>query len=89
MVYPFEDIKLLIDNHPAIHLASHPVLHSKTKHIAIRYHKIREAISECIISLSHVGSSKQVADILTKPLAREFFEKLRDKMLKNISLGVI
>ena len=52
-------------------------MHSKTKHIPIKYHFLREQVLEQKVKLEYVPSKEQVADILTKPLPRETFEYLR------------
>jgi hypothetical protein len=64
-------ITLHIDNQSAILLAKNSMFHERTKHIAIRYHFIREKLEEGEISVEYVPTNEQVADVLTKPLARE------------------
>ena len=53
------------------------MLHRRTKHIDIRHHFIRELVEEKIISLEHVATERQLADIFTKALDANQFEKLR------------
>ena len=53
----------------------------RTKHIERRHLKIRELVEEMAVSAEYVPSSENVADILTKPLGRRQFEKLRQKLL--------
>ena len=77
----FEDpILILCDNTSAISISKNPVMHSKTKHIPIKYHFVREQVLGKIIKLDYIGTKDQVADILTKPLPKEAFEYLRQKL---------
>eukprot|EP00253_Pinus_taeda_P033414 PITA_33414 len=73
-------ISILCDNTSAISISKNPVMHSKTKHIPIKYHFLREQVLEQNVKLEYVPSKEQVADILTKPLPRETFEYLRQKL---------
>ena len=65
------------DNTSAIHISRNPVQHSRTKHIKIREHFIRDLVEEKIVSLSFVPTDQQLADIFTKPLDALRFENLR------------
>jgi hypothetical protein len=56
------------------------VMHSKTKHIPIKYHFLWEQVAEKNIRVEYVGTKEQVADIFTKPLPREAFEYLRQRL---------
>eukprot|EP00253_Pinus_taeda_P036003 PITA_36003 len=69
-------ISILCDNTSAINISKNPVMHSKTKHIPIKYHFLREQVLEQKVNLESVPSKEQVAAILTKPLPRETFEYL-------------
>jgi hypothetical protein len=73
-------LTLYCDNMSAINISKNPVQHSKTKHIDIRHHFIRDLVENKIVTLEHVGTKEQVADIFTKALDAVQFEKLRGKL---------
>ena len=75
-----EPTMLMEDNQGAISIAKNPVAHSRTKHISIRYHYIREAVQEGIVNLCYCPTEQMIADLLTKPLPKERFKMLRDAM---------
>lgn len=68
---------LSIDNQSAIKLIKNPEMHRRTKHIDIKFHFIREKFNQNLFSIKSVPSEQQLADILTKPLPKERFSKLR------------
>ena len=57
---------LWVDNIPAIHIAENPVHHSKIKHIVIKVHHIRKAITDGQIHIKHIGTKEQSADIVVR-----------------------
>ncbi|WVZ88060.1 hypothetical protein U9M48_034614 [Paspalum notatum var. saurae] len=61
-------IPLLCDNERAVKLTNNPIQHSRTKHIDIRHHFIRDHVAKGDILLRNVGTKEQLADIFTKPL---------------------
>ncbi|KAJ9547205.1 hypothetical protein OSB04_019748 [Centaurea solstitialis] len=61
-------IPIYCDNTSAIAIANNPVLHSKTKHIEVRYHFINEHVMNGDIELHFVPTEYQLADLFTKPL---------------------
>ena len=67
---------LYCDNSSAINISKNPVQHSKTKHIEIMYHFIRDLIERKIMCLEYIPTERQNADIFTKPLDRSKFEVL-------------
>lgn len=73
-VYP---VVIYIDNKSAIDLAKNPFFHGRSKHIDIRYHFIRECVERREIVIKHVSTREQRADVLTKAMTAEKFEKMR------------
>jgi hypothetical protein len=55
-------------------------MHSKTKHIPIKYHFIREHVVEKNIRVEYVGTKEQAENIFTKPIPWEYFEYLRQRL---------
>ena len=58
-------------------MTGNPVLHSRTKHIDVRHHKIRELVQNGEVVVLYVHTSKQLADGLTKPLLKGKLEENR------------
>ncbi|GKD53677.1 copia protein [Tanacetum coccineum] len=78
-----DDIPIMCDNKGAIDLSKNPVQHSRTKHIEIRHHFLRDNVQKGNIPIEKVSSEDNIADILTKPLKRKPFNYLR------LGLGMI
>ncbi|GJR10955.1 retrovirus-related pol polyprotein from transposon TNT 1-94 [Tanacetum coccineum] len=72
-----DDVPIMCDNKGAIDLSKNPVQHSRTKHIEIRHHFLRNNVQKGHISIEKVVSVDNIADILTKPLKHESFNYLR------------
>jgi hypothetical protein len=75
-----EPIPIYCDNTSVIRISKNQVMHSKTKHIPIKYHFLREQVAEKNIRVGYVGTKEQVVDIFTKPLPREAFEYLLQRL---------
>lgn len=68
-----QKITIFYDNTSATSLCNNPVMHSKTKHIPIAYHFLREQVAEHNIKLEYVNTKEKIVDIFIKPLPREAF----------------
>jgi hypothetical protein len=79
--YKLSKVPLLCDNLRAIHVADNPVEHSRTKHIDIRYHFLRDHQQKGDIEIAYVSTHNQLADIFTKPLDEKTFSKLRNELI--------
>ena len=72
-----DPIPLHSDNTSAISVSKNPVLHSKTKHLPIKYHLLREHVTNRVVQLNFIPSIEHIDDIFTKPLPKTQFEYLR------------
>ena len=75
-----EPMILYCDNTSAINISKNPVMHAKTKHIAIKYHYVRELVEDKEVKMEYINTKEQIADIFTKPLAKDAFLYLRGKL---------
>ncbi|GJZ18473.1 retrovirus-related pol polyprotein from transposon TNT 1-94 [Tanacetum coccineum] len=76
----FNKIPMCCDNKSAIVLCCNNVQHSRSKHIDIRFHFIKEQVENGVVELYFVNTEYQLADIFTKALGRERIEFLINKL---------
>ncbi|GKA90967.1 hypothetical protein Tco_0812837 [Tanacetum coccineum] len=76
----FNKIPMYCDNKSAIALCCNNVQHSRSKHIDIRFHFIKEQVENRVVELYFVNTEYQLADIFTKALCRERIEFLINKL---------
>ncbi|GJR51880.1 copia protein [Tanacetum coccineum] len=74
--FAFNKIPMYCDNQSAIALCCNSVQHSRSKHIDIRHHFIKEQVERKVVELYFVETKYQLADIFTKALPRERFATL-------------
>jgi hypothetical protein len=74
---PLVRCKAFEDNSGALELARLPKMRPRTKHINVKYHHFREAVAMKRVTILHVPSEDQLADLLTKNLPRDLFTRLR------------
>jgi hypothetical protein len=72
--------KLWCDNMVAKYLSANPVFHSRTKHIEVDYHFVRERVSRKLLKIDFVPSRDQVADGFTKPLLVRQLENFKHNL---------
>lgn len=77
---PFRTPTLLWDNLSVVALTHNPILHSRTKHIELDIHFVRERVISKQLQVLHVSSTEQLADLLTKPLSPAKYASIRDKL---------
>ena len=75
-----KNIPIFCDNTSAINITKNLVQHSRTMHIEIRHHFIRDHVLKNDISIEFVDSLNQIADIFTKPLNEAQFGKIRREL---------
>ena len=73
-------IVIKYDNTSAINISKNPIMHSKIKHIPIKYQFLRDQVSEKLVKLEYIDTKEQIVDIFTKSLPKEAFEHLRCKL---------
>jgi len=76
-------IPIFCDNTSAINIFKNPCQHKRTKHIDIRHYFLRDNVEKGLISINCCATTNQIADIFTKALSREQFERNR------LELGLI
>ena len=69
----YTKIPILCDNTSAINLVKNPIQHSRSKNIDIKHHFIRDHVQKRDIELGFINTEDQIADIFTKPLAKDHF----------------
>ena len=75
-----DPVVIYCDNTSAINISKNLVMHSKTKHIAIKYHFLRELVQDKEVRLEYVNTKEQIENIFTKPLPKDAFLYLRGKL---------
>jgi hypothetical protein len=78
--YNLSKVPLLYDNESAICMADNPVEHSRTKHIDIRHHFLRDHQQKGDIKVYHINTENQRADIFTKSLDEKTFCRLHSEL---------
>lgn len=84
---PHTPTPVYCDNQAAIALASKPKFHTRTKHINICFHFVRQHIRNGTFSLLYCPTENNIADTFTKPLPRPRLQKLRASMVLGSTRG--
>ena len=74
---PTEAMVIFEDNQSAIAMTKNPQFHGRSKHIAIKYHFVRDKVAEGIVKIQYCPTTEMIADMLTKALPKDIFTKLR------------
>ena len=72
----FHDTPINIDNKSAIDVTKNPVYHSRTKHIDIKHHFLRDCVEKQLIHLEKVFTDDNLADLYTKAFSKSRFDFL-------------
>ncbi|KAD3337683.1 hypothetical protein E3N88_33203 [Mikania micrantha] len=71
---------IFCDNKSAINLSRNPIMHSRSKHIELKHHFIRDLVKQNVIQLEFCGTNEQLADMLTKAFSKEKFVQFRSSV---------
>ncbi|KAI3772603.1 hypothetical protein L6452_03793 [Arctium lappa] len=82
--FNYSRIPIYCDSKSAIAISSNPVQHTKTKHIDVRYHFIKDHVEKGTIELYFVNSEHQLADLFTKALDEKQFNYLVSKLVHSL-----
>ncbi len=77
------------DNNPCIHMANNPSTSARTKHIDLKYHIVRERVSNGDVKLVYVPTQDQVADVLTKSVSGPTLQRLRPWLMGAVPRSTI
>lgn len=79
MEFALEDnvTTILCDNTSTIKLSVNQVFYNRSKHMDVRYHFLRNLVNDGVVRLEYCGTQDQLADIFTKPLKKDSFQKFR------------
>ena len=75
-----EPMILYCDDKSSTNISKNPMMHTKTKHIAIKYHYLRELVQDKEVKMEYVNTKEKIVDIFTKALRKDAHEYLRDKL---------
>ncbi|GKB35603.1 putative ribonuclease H-like domain-containing protein, partial [Tanacetum coccineum] len=87
--YNFMNTKIFIDNESTLCIVKNPVFHSKTKHIEIRHHFIRDSNEKKLIQMIKIHTDQNVADLLTKAFDVGRFQYLIATANDEIQVSVV
>ena len=76
-----EPMIIYYDNTNAINILKNPIMHTKTKHISIKYHYLRELVKDKIVRIEYVNTKDKLANISTKYLPKEPHKYMRNQLV--------
>jgi len=72
-----QKIVVYCDSQSALHIARNPAFHSRTKHIGLRYHFVREVVKEASVYMQKIHTNENLANVMTKPVSVAKFTWIR------------
>ena len=76
----YDKTKVFGDNRGCIELATEPKYRSRTKHISLKFHFFRNMVGKHL-EINYIDTKEQQADMMTKPLEKQHFGKLKKLVL--------
>nr|GEY32222.1 Gag-Pol polyprotein [Tanacetum cinerariifolium] len=86
--FHFDKIPMYRDSKAALAISCNPIQHTRTKHIDVRYHFIKEKVEKGIVELLFVETEYQLADLFTKALSEDRFKYLVRRLVPPLSTPV-
>ena len=68
-----QKILVFCDSQSALHIARNPTFHSRTKHIGVQYHFVREVVEHESMNLQKIHTKENLANVMTKPINTDKF----------------
>ena len=82
-------IPIYCDNTAVICLSKNPILHSRAKHIEIKYHFIRDYVQKSILDIQFIDNEHKWADIFTKPLTVDRFDFIKKNLNMHFLYSIV